>query len=56
MICTDAEVRTAWKKKLAVFHPDKIEGKDLDPEWVALANEKSAQINQAYETIKAARR
>ena len=53
---SDAEVRTAWKKKLAVFHPDKIEGKDLDPEWVALANEKSAQINQAYETIKAARR
>lgn len=53
---SDAEVRKAWKKKLAVFHPDKIEGKDLDPEWVALANEKSAQINQAYETIKAARR
>ena len=53
---SDTEVRTAWKKKLAVFHPDKIEGKDLDPEWVALANEKSAQINQAYETIKAARR
>ena len=35
---------------------DVLESKDLDPEWVALANEKSAQINQAYETIKAARR
>ena len=33
-----------------------IESKDLNPEWVALANEKSAQINQAYETIKTARR
>lgn len=32
------------------------EGKDLDPEWVELANQKSAEINQAYETIKAARR
>jgi len=38
------------------FHPDKIEGKDLDPEWVELANQKSAEINQAYETIQAARR
>ena len=38
------------------FHPDKIQGKDLDPEWVELANQKSAEINQAYETIKAARR
>ena len=41
---------------MAAFHPDKIQGKDLDPELVALANEKSTQINQAYETIKAARR
>lgn len=53
---SDAEVKKAWKKKLAAFHPDKIEGKDLDPEWVELANQKSAEINQAYETIQAARR
>lgn len=53
---SDSEVKKAWKKKLAAFHPDKIQGKDLDPEWVELANQKSAEINQAYETIKAARR
>ena len=35
---------------------DVVECKDLDPELVALVNEKSVQINQAYETIKAARR
>ena len=52
---SDAEVKKAWKKKLAAFHPDKIQGKDLDPEWVELANQKSAEINQAYETIKATR-
>ena len=52
---TDAEVRKAWKKKMATFHPDKIQGKDLDPEWLELANEKSTEINGAYETIKAAR-
>ena len=53
---SDAEVRNAWKKKMAAFHPDKIQGKDLDPEWLELANQKSAEINQAYETIKASRR
>ena len=31
-------------------------GKDLDPEWLELANQQSAKINQAYEAIKAARR
>ena len=52
---TDAEVRRAYMKKIAAFHPDKIQGKDLDPEWLELANQKSAEINQAYETIKASR-
>ena len=41
---------------MAAFHPDKIQGKDLDPEWLELANEKSAKINAAYEAIKAARK
>jgi len=53
---SDAEIKKAWRRKMAAFHPDKIQGKDLDPEWVELANEKSAKINQAYETIQAARR
>ena len=53
---TDAEVKRAYLKKIAAFHPDKIQGKDLDPEWLELANQQSAKINQAYETIKAARR
>lgn len=52
---TDAEVRAAYKRKIAAFHPDKIQGKDLDPEWVELANEKSAKINAAWEIIKKAR-
>lgn len=40
---------------MAAFHPDKIQGKDLDPEWLELANQKSVEINAAYEAIKAAR-
>lgn len=53
---SDAEIKRAWKRKLAAFHPDRIQSKDLDPEWVELANQKCAEVNQAYETIKAARR
>ena len=53
---SDAEVRRAYMKKIAAFHPDKIQSKDLDPEWLELANEKSAKINAAYEAIKAARK
>ena len=43
-------------KNFAAFHPDKIQGKDLAPEWLELANQKCAEINRAYETIKSARR
>ena len=53
---SDAEVRHAYMQKMAAFHPDKIQGKDLAPEWLELANQKSAEINRAYETIKSARR
>lgn len=52
---SDAEVKKAWKRKMATFHPDRIQGKDLAPEWVELANEKSSKINQAFEIIQSAR-
>ena len=52
---SDAEVKKAWKMKMAAFHPDKIQSKDLGPEWMELANQKTAEINRAYEKIKAMR-
>ena len=52
---SNAEVKKAWRRKLLVFHPDKILSKNLDPEWIELANQKIAEINKAYETIKLAR-
>ena len=52
---SDADVKKAWKRKLAAFHPDKIQSKDLDPEWMELANQKCAEINRAYDTIKSKR-
>jgi len=53
---SDAEIKRAWKRKLAAFHPDRIQGKDLDSQWLELAEQKCAEINQAYEMIKAVRR
>lgn len=52
---TDAEVRRCYKKQMAQYHPDAISGKDLAPAFIEFANQQSARINQAYETIKAAR-
>lgn len=53
---SDAEVNAAYKQKIAKFHPDKILGKDLDAEWMELANAKSAEINEAYNIIRNARK
>lgn len=52
---SDAEVNNAYRRKIAKFHPDKILGKQLDSEWVEIANEKSAEINEAYNIIRNAR-
>ena len=53
---TDSEIKRAYLKKIAAFHPDKIQGKDLAPELLELANQHSAKINQAYEAITTSRR
>lgn len=52
---SDAEIQAAYKRKIGKFHPDKIQGKGLDPEWLEMANAKSAEINEAYNVIRNAR-
>lgn len=47
-----AEVKNNYRKKVSEYHPDKIQGKGLPPEFVVLANEQTKKINQAYEIIK----
>ena len=53
---SDAQVRSAYKRKIAKFHPDKIQGEDLDSEWMELANAKCAEINEAYNIVRNARK
>ena len=41
------EIKEAYKNKMRKYHPDKVGG--LGKEFSALAEEKSKEINQAYE-------
>ncbi|MCB1757779.1 MAG: co-chaperone DjlA [Gammaproteobacteria bacterium] len=50
-----AEVKRAYRRLISQHHPDKLVAKGLPEEMIKLANEKTAQIGKAYETIKSAR-
>lgn len=52
---TDAEVKSAYRKKCVEFHPDKLQSKGLPPEMLAHAENEMRRINQAYDAICAAR-
>lgn len=52
---TDQEVRSAWRKKCADFHPDKLQSKGLPPEFMEFAKNEMQRINQAYDEIRKAR-
>ncbi len=53
---TDAEVKKAYRRLMNQHHPDKLVSKGLPEEMIKLATEKTQQIKQAYETIKASRK
>ncbi|MBN2657831.1 MAG: co-chaperone DjlA [Spirochaetales bacterium] len=52
---TDAEIKKAYRKKVAEFHPDKIAAKGLPAEFTKFASDKFREIQEAYEAIKKAR-
>ncbi len=52
---TDPEVRSAWRKKCADFHPDKIQSKGLPPEFIEFAKNEMQRINRAYDEIRKVR-
>lgn len=53
---TASEIKKAYRTKAQEFHPDKIEGKGLPPEFIKFANDKLAEINGSYDTIMAAKK
>ena len=41
------EIKSAYKKKISQYHPDKVSA--LGPEFTPIAEQKTKQINVAYE-------
>ena len=52
---SDAEVKRAYRRLLSQHHPDKLVSKGLPEEMMKLAAQKTHEIRQAYERIRAAR-
>lgn len=53
---TDEELRWRYRELAARHHPDKMMARGVPPEFVAIANDRLAAINVAYERIVARRR
>jgi DnaJ like chaperone protein len=52
---SDAEVKKAYRRLLSQHHPDKLVAKGLPEEMMKLAAQKTHEIKQAYERVKAER-
>jgi len=46
------EIRKAWRELVRTHHPDILTGQGMPAEFVALANERLATINAAYDRIR----
>lgn len=53
---TDAELKKAYRRLMSQHHPDKLVAKGLPPEMMAIAKEKTQDIQKAYEQIQKARK
>lgn len=51
-----SEIKKAYRQKASEFHPDKIEGKGLPPEFIKFANDRLAEINASYDAVLAAKK
>jgi DnaJ like chaperone protein len=52
---TDSEVKSAYRKLISQNHPDKLASRGLPQSMRAVAEERSREINKAYDLIKASR-
>ncbi len=48
---SEAEIKRAWRRLVRVYHPDAVSGQGHSRHLVAIATEKTAAINAAYEAI-----
>ncbi len=48
---SDDDVRKAYRRLLAKYHPDRFIGMDLDADFIRLASERFSNIQKAYQEI-----
>lgn len=48
---SDAELKTAYRRKMSSLHPDKLQSKELADELMQFATQQVQRINHAYEQI-----
>ena len=53
---TDQEVKKAYRKKAAQFHPDKVQSANVSGAYIQEAHERFIKISNAYETIMKVRK
>ena len=46
------DIKRSWREKARTYHPDNLAAHGLPREFTELANQKMAEINQAYEMIR----
>jgi DnaJ like chaperone protein len=51
----DEQIRASWRRLVREHHPDRLTAQGLPEEFVALANDRLAAINAAYDSIKSRR-
>ncbi|MEP0518636.1 MAG: DnaJ family molecular chaperone [Hyphomicrobiales bacterium] len=46
------EIKKNYRKKVSEFHPDRMIARGVPPEFISIANDRMAAINQAWEQIQ----
>jgi DnaJ like chaperone protein len=54
--CSDRELKTAYRRLMSQHHPDKLIAQGVPEEMLAVATEKSQEIQAAYELVRKHRR
>ena len=52
---SDADVKAAHRRHVREYHPDRLIAKGMPADFVAVANQKMASINAAYDSIRSHR-
>lgn len=48
---SDQELKSAYRERMKVLHPDRMHGKNLPEELMIFAGERAAMVNHAYDVI-----